>query len=197
MRYPVQYQGIIGTIHITPSILAFGNDMCQKWGRKSGFWVLHEIVNKTYANNMKQAVQLSYRVSHLKLWQVIWLCWGYSFWFLLILWVLYVHEKGTFMLNSSVFIFLMLRALYRKICKNVKSFLGEHSLNVTNVKLFSNFFFNVFGFFMPFSWERQLTLYISSDFPGIKNLNGLNDLNSLNILSGLNDLYSLISSKNL
>ena len=47
---------------------------------------------------------------------------------------------GAFMPNSSVFIFLMLRALYRMICKNVKSFFGENSLNVTNVKLLSIFF---------------------------------------------------------
>ena len=50
---------------------------------------------------------------------------------------------------------------------------------------------------MPFWQEWQLSQYILSDFPGIKNLNGLNDLNSLNNLSGLNDLYSLISSKNI
>jgi hypothetical protein len=31
----------------------------------------------------------------------------------------------------------MLRALYRMICKNAKSFLGKNSLNVSNVKLFS------------------------------------------------------------
>ena len=30
--------------------------MCQKCGRKSGLWVLHEIVNKTYAENMKKIV---------------------------------------------------------------------------------------------------------------------------------------------
>ena len=101
------------------------------------------------------------------------------------------------MSNSSVFIFLILHALYKMICKNVKSFFGENSMNVTNVKLLSNFFFNVFGFFMHFWWEWQLALYILSDFPGIKHLNGLNDLNSLNNLSGLNDLYSLISSKKL
>ena len=53
----------------------------------------------------------SYRVSHFKLSKVILLCWRYRFSFLLIFWVLCVHEKGTFMLNSSVFIFLMLRAL--------------------------------------------------------------------------------------
>ena len=39
------------------------------------------------------------------------------------------------MLNSSVFIFLMLRALYRMICKNAKSFFGKNSLNVSNVKV--------------------------------------------------------------
>ena len=42
---------------------------------------------------------------------------------------------------------------------------------------------------MLFWWERQLSLYILSDFPSIKNLNGLNDLNSLNNLSGLNDFH--------
>ena len=30
--------------------------MCQKCGHKSGLWVLHEIVNKTYAENMKKIV---------------------------------------------------------------------------------------------------------------------------------------------
>ena len=99
--------------------------------------------------------------------------------------------------NSSVFIFLMLRALYRMICKSSKKNFGKKSLNVPNVKLLSIFFFNIFGFFMPFWWEWQLALYILSDFPGIKNLSGLNDLNSLNNLSGLNDLFSLNSSKNL
>ena len=46
-----------------------------------------------------------YRVSHGKVNKVIWLCWGHNFWFLPIFWVLWVHEKGTFMPNSSVFIF--------------------------------------------------------------------------------------------
>ena len=49
--------------------------------------------------------------------------------------------------NSSVFIFLMLRALYRMIPKNPKLFFGENSLNVTNVKLLSNFFFQCFWMF--------------------------------------------------
>ena len=58
-----------------------------------------------------------------------------------------------------------------------KSFLCKNSINVSNVKLFSIFFFNSFGFFIPFWWKCQLAFYILSDFPGIKNLNGLNDLN--------------------
>ena len=41
------------------------------------------------------------------------------------------------MLNLSVFIFLMLHALYRMICKNARSFFDKNSLNVSNVKLFS------------------------------------------------------------
>ena len=42
--------------------------------------------------------------------------------------------------------------------------------------------------------QNLLTLYILSDFPGIRNLSSFNDLNSLNDFSGLN---SLISSKHL
>ena len=59
-----------------------------------------------------------YRVSHSKDWKVILLWWGYRFWFLLNFWVLHVHEISPFMPNSSVFIFLMLRVLYRMICKS-------------------------------------------------------------------------------
>ena len=91
-----------------------------------------------------------YRVSHGKVNKVIWLCWGYSFWFFLIFWVLWVCEKGTFMQNSSVFVFLMLRALYRMICKNTKSLVGKNSLNVSNVKLYSNSFFQRFWLFYAF-----------------------------------------------
>ena len=83
------------------------------------------------------------------------------------------------------------------ICKNPKLFFGENSLNVSNVKLLSFFFFDVFRVFSMFFAENDFTLYILSDFTGIRNLSGLNDLNSLNNLSGLNDLYSLISSKKL
>ena len=70
--------------------------------------------------------------------------------FFRIFWVLCVHEKGTFMPNSSVFIFLMLRALYRMICKNTKSFFGKNSLNVSNVKLFSKIYFQHFWLFYAF-----------------------------------------------
>ena len=136
-------------------------------------------------------------VSHSKEGKVILLWWGHRFWFLLISWVLHVHEIDSFMPNLSIFIFLMLSALYRMICKNSNSFFSKNSLNVPNVNLFSIFFFNIFSFFMHFCWEWHLALYILSDFPGIRNLSSLNDLNSLNNLSGLNDLYSLISSKNL
>ena len=45
---------------------------------------------------------------------------------------------------------------------------------------------------LAFKNEKQLALYILSDFPGIRNLADLNDLNSLNNLDGLNDLFSLI-----
>ena len=91
----------------------------------------------------------------------------------------------------------MLCTIYGPIWKRANFFWWKKSLNVSNVKLLSIFFFNIFGFFMIFWWEWQLALYILSYFPGIKNLNGLNDLNSLNNLSDLNDLNSLISSKNL
>ena len=78
------------------------------------------------------------------------LWWGYRFWFLLIFWILHVHEIGAFMPNLSVFIFLMLPALYRMICKNSKSLLCKNSLNVPNVKPFSNFFFQHFWLFNAF-----------------------------------------------
>ena len=32
------------------------DNICQKCGRKSGLWVLHETVNKTNAENMKKIV---------------------------------------------------------------------------------------------------------------------------------------------
>ena len=44
---------------------------------------------------------LIYRVSHSKDWKVILLWWGYTFWFLLIFWVLRVHEIGPFNFHLS------------------------------------------------------------------------------------------------
>ena len=93
---------------------------------------------------------LYYRVSHSKESKVILLWWGARFWFLLISRVLRVHEKGTFMLNSSVFIFLMWHALYRMMCKNEKLFFGKNSLNVSNVKLISKFSFQHLWLFYVF-----------------------------------------------
>jgi hypothetical protein len=53
--------------------------------------------------------------------------------------------------KSSVKFFLMLRALYSMIYKNRKLVLGKNSLNVPNVKLLSNLFFQHFlGFLMHF-----------------------------------------------
>ena len=49
--------------------------------------------------------QKGYIGTHSKVGKVILLSWGYRFWFLLILWILRVHEIGAFMPNSSVFIF--------------------------------------------------------------------------------------------
>ena len=39
-----------------------GNNMCQKCGRKGGLWVFHEIINKTYAENMKKIVDAAWEV---------------------------------------------------------------------------------------------------------------------------------------
>ena len=53
--------------------------------------------------------------------------------------------------SSSVFIFLMIRAIYGPKCKHSKKLFGRKSLNVTFVKLFSKYFFQSFlDFLMPF-----------------------------------------------
>ena len=97
---------------------------------------------------------------------------------------------------TSFYFFYVARHLWSNL-QTCKLFLGEKDFECTKCKANFKFFFNIFGFFMPFWWEWQLALYILSNFPGFKNLNGLNDLTSLNNISGLNDLNSLISSKNL
>ena len=114
---------------------------------------------------------------------------------MLVFCILRVHERGTFMPNSRVFIFLMLHGLYRMICKNSKSFFCKNSLNVQIVKPLSKIFFQHSWLFYAFL--VRMTFIYSSYIPGIKNLSGLNDLNGLSDLKGLNDLCSLISSKNL
>ena len=68
-----------------------------------------------------------YRVSHSKPSNVILLWWGYRFWFLLIFWVLCVYELGTFILNLSIFIFLMLRALYFIFFLITQSYTPNHA----------------------------------------------------------------------
>ena len=63
--------------------------------------------------------EVCYRVSHSKPGKVIFLWWRYRLWFWLISWILHVLEKGTFMPNSPVFIFLMLCAIYGSISQNL------------------------------------------------------------------------------
>ena len=41
---------------ITEHTIYPGNNICQKCGGKTGLWVLHEMINKTYAENMKKIV---------------------------------------------------------------------------------------------------------------------------------------------
>ena len=60
----------------------------------------------------------TYRVSHSKVSKVILLCWGHRFLFLLIFWVLHVHQIASFMPNSSILIFLMLCGLYWMISRS-------------------------------------------------------------------------------
>ena len=109
---------------------------------------------------MQAAFMLWYRVSHSIGLKVILLWWGYRFWFLLLFWILYVREIGAFMPNSSVFIFLMSRALYRMICKSSKSFFGKNSLNVSNVKLFSKKFQRFLLFYAFLGRMTACTLHI-------------------------------------
>ena len=118
---------------------------------------------------------------------------------------LYIYEMRTFdlwhldLVENNIPVLHSLRPewVQKNICKSSKKNFGKKSLIVTNVKLLSKFFFNIFGFFMPYWWQWQLAIYMLSVFPTIRNLSSLNDLYSLNDLSGLNGLNSLISSKNL
>jgi hypothetical protein len=69
-----------------------------------------------------------YKVSHGKVNKVMCLCWGYTFWFLQIFWIIRVYEIGPFMPSSSVFIRLMLCALYRMISKHSKEKMEKKKL---------------------------------------------------------------------
>ena len=50
---------------------------------------------------------------------------GYTFRFLLIFLVLRVHETGTFMPNSSVFIEMMMCTIYGLKCKHAQTIFGK------------------------------------------------------------------------
>ena len=58
LTFPVMMVRLVGSIilwSLTRHTIYPGNNMCQKCGRKSGLWVLHVIVDKTYAENMKKS----------------------------------------------------------------------------------------------------------------------------------------------
>jgi hypothetical protein len=97
-----------------------------------------------------------YRVSHSKEGKVNLLWWVDKFWFLLIFWVLRVHEIGSFMPHSSFFIEIMMLAFYGPKCKKAKINFGKKSLNVHSVKLFSKLFFQLFWFFLYFFCFKPL-----------------------------------------
>ena len=57
-----------------------------------------------------------YRVCHSKDWKVIMLWWGYRFWFLLIFWILHVHEIGAFIRVLVDFFFVDTRSRLLQWC---------------------------------------------------------------------------------
>ena len=63
--------------------------------------------------------------------EVILLWWGYRFWFMLIFCIVYVPDLGIFIPSSSVFIELMLHAIYGQLYK--------HVMFVSEFYLISNF----------------------------------------------------------
>ena len=86
------------------------------------------ISNKIWSwNKKRERLVTKYRVSHSKVSKVILLWWGYIFRFMLIFWILQVHGIGAFMPNSSVFIFLMLRALYFIFFLITQSYTPNHA----------------------------------------------------------------------
>jgi hypothetical protein len=83
-----------------------------------------------------------YRVSHLKLYEVIWLCWPH---------LCMIHQFVSF---------FMLCTLYRMICINSKYFFCKNSLNVKNVKPLSFFFQHYWPFYASLVRMTTCTLHI-------------------------------------
>ena len=102
------------------------NGLCHFFylARKRWWYILHIQKILIFFSWIKN-FEANYRVSHSKEVKVVLLWWGYRFWFLLIFWVLHVHEIDPSMPNSSVFIFMMSRALYRMTCKSSKKILKK------------------------------------------------------------------------
>ena len=98
--------------------------------------------------SQKNSIVLFYRVSHRKVNKVILPWWGYRFLFLLIFWILHFHEIGPFIFQSSVFIELMIWAIYGLKCKHANKFFWKKSLNVPFVKLFFSTFFGFIHAFL-------------------------------------------------
>ena len=84
-----------------------GNVRLQRWYGESVQWK-ENVFKECYWTK----IECKYRVSHSKDCKVILLWWEYRFWFLLIFWVLCVHEIRAFMPNLSVLIFLILPAVW-------------------------------------------------------------------------------------
>ena len=141
------------------------NEECMKvWYRsrflceldmKSPWWKLVKLQYVIiYYGQRHHFTIVDYRVSHSKEGKVNLLWWGDRFWFLLIFWVLRVHEIGSFMPHSSFFIEIMMLAFYGPKCKKAKINFGKKSLNVHSVKLFSKLVFQRFwGFFLLFLFQ--------------------------------------------
>ena len=66
--------------------------------------------------------------------------------YILILWILCVHEKGTFMHRSSVFTEFMPGTINDPLRRYAECFFETKSLNVFTVELFPKYFFNAFLF---------------------------------------------------
>ena len=77
------------------------------WQNSKREFLIDDLFCRCFAGSwaIRGNVKRTYRVSHGKVNKVIWLCWGFGF--LLIFWILRVHEIGPFMPSSSVFIQLM------------------------------------------------------------------------------------------